>query len=104
MKCPTTLVHSHNVTPFLPPSFPPSPPPSSLRLQDSEPLVRKNTLIVLTHLVLNDMIKVKGQISEVALVLEDSDKSISDRARLFFSQLAKKVSFIPKEAQCTCTV
>ena len=47
---------------------------------------------MLTHLILNDMIKVKGQISEVALVLEDSDRSIADKARVFFSQLAKKVT------------
>ena len=61
------------------------------RLQDPAPLVRKNTIIVLTHLILNDMIKVKGQISEMALVLEDKDESIAANARFFFSQLAKKV-------------
>ncbi|CAI8031322.1 Condensin complex subunit 1, partial [Geodia barretti] len=60
------------------------------RLQDPAPLVRKNTIIVLTHLILNDMIKVKGQISEMALVLEDKDESIAANARFFFSQLAKK--------------
>ena len=65
---------------------------SSSSLRDPSPLVRRNTLIVLTHLILNDMIKVKGQISEVALVLEDSDRSISDKARVFFSQLSKKVT------------
>ena len=46
---------------------------------------------MLTHLILNDMIKVKGQISEVALILEDSESDIADKAKLFFTQLAKKV-------------
>ncbi|CAB4059480.1 YCS4 [Lepeophtheirus salmonis] len=37
------------------------------RLRDESSLVRSNTLTVLTHLILNDMIKVKGQISDIAL-------------------------------------
>jgi condensin complex subunit 1 len=32
------------------------------QLKDTDVGVRKNTLMVLTHLILNDMIKVKGQI------------------------------------------
>ncbi|ESO89837.1 hypothetical protein LOTGIDRAFT_61640, partial [Lottia gigantea] len=35
------------------------------RLRDESAQVRKNTLQVLTHLILNDMVKVKGQISEL---------------------------------------
>ena len=35
---------------------------SCFRLSDSSLLVRYNTLMVLTHLILNDMIKVKGQV------------------------------------------
>lgn len=65
--------------------------PPSLRLRDSSPLVRKNTIVVLTHLILNDMVKVKGQISELALSLEDSERGIADLARLFFLELSKKV-------------
>ena len=56
--------------------------------------MRKNTLVVLTHLVLNDMIKVKGQISAMALCLEDSDQKIADLAKLFFNELSKKVYII----------
>ena len=62
-----------------------------IRLRDPAPFVRNNTIIVLTHLILNDMIKVKGQISELALALEDTDGAIAAKARFFFSQLAKKV-------------
>lgn len=36
------------------------------------------------------MIKVKGQISEMAICLEDSDSRISDLAKLFFTELAQK--------------
>ncbi len=43
--------------------------------------MRKNTLMVLTHLILNDMVKVKGQISEMAVCIEDKDQRISDLAR-----------------------
>ena len=64
--------------------------PCSLR--DDSPVVRKNTLVVLTHLILNDMIKVKGQISAMALCLEDPEQKIADLAKLFFHELSKKVS------------
>ncbi|CAG8538023.1 18250_t:CDS:10, partial [Racocetra fulgida] len=53
-------------------------------------LVKKNTLMVLTHLILNGMIKVKGQLGEMAKCLEDEDQRISDLARLFFTELASK--------------
>lgn len=48
--------------------------------------------MVLTHLILNDMVKVKGQISEMATCLEDKDQRIADLAKLFFLELSKKVS------------
>ena len=60
-------------------------------LRDDSPVVRKNTLVVLTHLILNDMIKVKGQISAMALCLEDPEQKIADLAKLFFHELSKKV-------------
>ncbi|ORY51018.1 ARM repeat-containing protein [Rhizoclosmatium globosum] len=60
------------------------------RLTDTDPTVKKNTLMVLTHLILNGMVKVKGQISEMAKCLEDGDKRISDLAKLFFTELATK--------------
>ncbi|KAJ3090042.1 Condensin complex subunit [Quaeritorhiza haematococci] len=39
------------------------------RLNDPDSHVKKNTLMVLTHLILNGMVKVKGQISELAKCL-----------------------------------
>ncbi|RHZ79040.1 hypothetical protein Glove_152g93 [Diversispora epigaea] len=60
------------------------------RLSDPDSLVKKNTLMVLTHLILNGMIKVKGQLGEMAKCLEDEDQRISDLSRLFFTELASK--------------
>mmetsp|Transcript_8464 Transcript_8464/g.12624 ORF Transcript_8464/g.12624 Transcript_8464/m.12624 type:complete len:1331 (-) Transcript_8464:69-4061(-) len=60
------------------------------RLSDSMLLVRYNTLMVLTHLILNDMIKVKGQVSAVVMCLVDESDKIQSLARLFFTELSKR--------------
>ncbi|KAF9583373.1 Condensin complex subunit, partial [Lunasporangiospora selenospora] len=60
------------------------------RLSDSDSAVKKNTLMVLTHLILNGMVKVKGQLGEMAICLVDADARISDLARLFFTELTSK--------------
>ncbi|RPD66651.1 hypothetical protein L226DRAFT_557654 [Lentinus tigrinus ALCF2SS1-7] len=59
-------------------------------LSDSDMVVKKNTLMVLTHLILNGMVKVKGQMGEMAKCLEDPDERISDLAKLFFQELSTK--------------
>ena len=59
-------------------------------LGDADLGVKKNTLMVLTHLILNGMIKVKGQLGELAKCLEDDEMRVSDLAKLFFSELAMK--------------
>jgi condensin complex subunit 1 len=53
-------------------------------------VVKKNTLMVLTHLILNGMIKVKGQLGEMAKCTEDEEPRVSDLAKLFFDELSKK--------------
>ncbi|KAF9920846.1 Condensin complex subunit [Linnemannia zychae] len=60
------------------------------RLSDSDKAVKKNALMVLTHLILNGMVKVKGQLGEMAICLTDEDNRISDLARLFFTELTSK--------------
>ncbi|XP_055958438.1 condensin complex subunit 1 isoform X2 [Patella vulgata] len=60
------------------------------RLRDQSPQVRKNTLQVLTHLILNDMVKVKGQISELGTCIIDHDERIANLAKLFWLELSKK--------------
>ena len=59
-------------------------------LRDTSSQVRSNTLTVLTHLILNDMIKVKGQISDIALCIADVSDKISGLAKHFFSELSRK--------------
>lgn len=60
-------------------------------LSDRDPIVKKNTLMVLTHLILNGMVKVKGQLGEMAKCVEDEeDLRISDLAKLFFQELSTK--------------
>ncbi|RKP07607.1 chromosome condensation complex protein, partial [Thamnocephalis sphaerospora] len=60
------------------------------RLTDPDLSVKKNALMVLTHLILNGMVKVKGQLGEMAKCIEDPDQRISDLAKLFFTELASK--------------
>ncbi|KAL5499094.1 CND1 [Sanghuangporus vaninii] len=59
-------------------------------LSDRSLIVKKNTLMVLTHLILNGMIKVKGQLGEMAKCLEDPEQRIADLAKLFFTELSTK--------------
>ncbi|KAI8559174.1 hypothetical protein RHMOL_Rhmol04G0152700 [Rhododendron molle] len=60
------------------------------RLRDASVSVRKNAVLVLSHLILNDMMKVKGYINEMAMRLEDEEERISNLAKLFFHELSKK--------------
>ena len=59
-------------------------------LRDDDMVVKKNTLMVLTHLILNGMVKVKGQMGEMAKCIEDEDERISSLAKLFFQELSTK--------------
>lgn len=60
------------------------------RLRDVSVEVRYNTLMVVTHLVLNDMIKVKGQVSHVAMSLCDPAEPVAELAKLFFIKLSER--------------
>ncbi|ONM60398.1 binding [Zea mays] len=62
------------------------------RLRDPSVSVRKNAVLVISHLILNDMMKVKGYINEMAVRIEDKDERISSLAKLFFHELSKKGS------------
>ena len=46
--------------------------------------------MVLSHLILNDMIKIKGHTHEIARCLRDEDRRIQDLAKLFFNEFAGK--------------
>uniref|UniRef100_A0A1A7YWS5 Condensin complex subunit 1 n=2 Tax=Iconisemion striatum TaxID=60296 RepID=A0A1A7YWS5_9TELE len=60
------------------------------RLSDEVPSVRQTAVTVLTQLVLKDVLKVKGQVSEVAVLLIDPEVHISSLALNFFNELASK--------------
>ncbi|KAM4033008.1 condensin complex subunit 1 isoform 2-T3 [Anomaloglossus baeobatrachus] len=60
------------------------------RLRDESRDVRRTSAIVMTHLILKDMVKVKGQVSEMAVLLIDSDQEIAALAKNFFTELSNK--------------
>ncbi|XP_042644212.1 condensin complex subunit 1 isoform X2 [Tyto alba] len=64
------------------------------RLRDPCPSVRLTAGLVMTHLILNDMIKVKGQVSEMAALLIDPEETVMGVARNFFSELSNKENAI----------
>ena len=53
--------------------------------------MRQTAVTVLTQLVLKDVLKVKGQVSEVAVLLIDPEPHITSLALNFFNELATKV-------------
>ncbi|KAM4819823.1 condensin complex subunit 1 [Thomomys bottae] len=60
------------------------------RLRDPAQQVRKTAGLVLTHLILKDMVKVKGQVSEMAVLLMDPAPPIAALAKNFFNELSHK--------------
>ncbi|CAB9508762.1 Condensin complex subunit 1 [Seminavis robusta] len=73
-----------------PNQFEPFTPHLYANLRDPSTKVRRHTLMCLTHLILNDMVKVKGQVCEIALCLQDEDCRIRDMAGLLFHSLASR--------------
>lgn len=60
------------------------------RLRDPAQQVRKTAGLVMTHLILKDMVKVKGQVSEMAVLLIDPVPQIAALAKNFFNELSHK--------------
>lgn len=46
--------------------------------------------MVITHLILNDMLKLKGEIVDICMLLEDPDERIQDLVKLFLHELHTK--------------
>lgn len=59
-------------------------------LQDPQLPVRYQCLMVISHLVLNDMIKLKEEILDVAFLLNDPDSVIREMARIFLQEVHNK--------------
>ena len=51
-------------------------------------------LMVLTHLILDGMIKVMGRLGKLVKGLEDPEPGIADLAKLFFTELSAKENVI----------
>lgn len=47
-------------------------------LHDQDVHVRQQALMVITHLILNDMLKMRGEIVDICMLLEDPDDRIKD--------------------------
>jgi condensin complex subunit 1 len=58
------------------------------RLQDKSPNVRKTTIMVLSHLILNGVIKIKNNGGLLALAVIDDHPRISEFSRHFFLKLS----------------
>lgn len=55
-------------------------------------LVRTNSLSVLSHLILNDMVRVKGKIALIVLLLDDPSEHVQTLAKVFFTEWGKRGS------------
>lgn len=59
-------------------------------LKSENDSVRLTTVTVLTYLIRQEMVRVRAQISDLALCLVDRDDRIKETTRLFFSELSEK--------------
>ena len=59
-------------------------------LHDRVEAVAVNTMLVLTHLLLNDMLKVKAAVVSLAALLVSPDARMASMARVFFTELSGK--------------
>ena len=50
--------------------------------------------MVITHLILNDMLKLKGEIVDICMLLEDEEDRIKDQVKLFLHELHSKANHI----------
>jgi len=63
-------------------------------LHDRDTHVRQQALMVITHLILNDMLKLRGEIVDICMLLEDNDERIRDQVKLFLHELHTKSNHI----------
>ena len=61
-----------------------------LCLKSKDIQVVRYAMNVISHLVLNDMLKLKGEIVEICLLLESNDQKLKDLVNLFFYELNQK--------------
>jgi condensin complex subunit 1 len=59
-------------------------------LHNDELHVRRQALLVTIHLILNDMIKLKGEIVDVCMLLSEPEEKIQNQVKLFLHELNLK--------------
>ncbi|XP_076661535.1 CAP-D2 condensin subunit isoform X2 [Halictus rubicundus] len=62
------------------------------RLRDENLQVRSTCVRILSSLIMRDMVRVRGQISELALCITDDDTDIREEARQFFKAYSQKAN------------
>ena len=59
-------------------------------LHDEDRNVRRQALLVITHLIMNDMLKLKQELVDICMLMHDQDAGIGEQARLFLHELHGK--------------
>ncbi|XP_012269629.2 condensin complex subunit 1 isoform X1 [Athalia rosae] len=62
------------------------------RLEDESPSVRRTCVKMLSNLILREMVRVKGQVAQLAVCLIDPEEVIRQEATQFFNELANKAN------------
>ena len=60
------------------------------KLQDSEDSIRKNTLTIVSDLIVKGLIKPRGRMAEVAMLLLDTNERIKETVKAFFLEFASQ--------------
>lgn len=63
-------------------------------LHEKDVSVRLTAIKILSHLILHEMIRVKGQISDIALCIIDKNDDIRDITKGFFREIANKANIL----------
>ncbi|KAH8344762.1 hypothetical protein KR067_006811 [Drosophila pandora] len=64
------------------------------QLHESDTELRLTAIKMLSHLILNEMIRVKGQIADVALCIVDENEEIRDITKQSFKEIANKPNIL----------
>ncbi|KHN76132.1 Condensin complex subunit 1 [Toxocara canis] len=64
------------------------------RIRDKDAYVRETCVIVLAHLILNDMVRIRGTVGDIARCIVDANVNIANLAKFFFAELSKKGNII----------
>jgi condensin complex subunit 1 len=59
-------------------------------LHSTNSYVRRHCFRIISHLALNDMIKIRGEISDICMLLKDTDLKIVDLVKLFLHEINSK--------------